>query len=303
MFRSLLLFAAVIVVFATRADAAPTPTELNERLIVLVEQLGDAEFHVREEAERELRKVGIPALDALLTASEKDLDFEVRRRAERLVPEIEAAAHAERLRMFLADPRSQEAQTVPGWKRFQTLVGDSLDSRRWFVSMHQAEPLVMLRADQRAERTSAAIGERLADLLRPALRGRTAAMYQLSAPSITALLFIGSRDDVTIHEQVATQVAQVAQGPALSNLLLNSTGDEAQRAIATKVLSQWIKARSQGWTAITNLHLAQRFQLAEAGRSVSRELLGRAGLQSSIRGQALLALERFGNKEDVAIAE
>ncbi len=46
---------------------------------MLVEQLGDAEFHVREEAERELRKVGIPALDALLSASEKDLDFEVRR--------------------------------------------------------------------------------------------------------------------------------------------------------------------------------------------------------------------------------
>ncbi len=55
------------------------------------------------------------------------------------MPEIEAAAHAERLRLFLADMRGDVEQTVPGWKRFKTLVGDSLDTRRWFVSMHQAE--------------------------------------------------------------------------------------------------------------------------------------------------------------------
>lgn len=303
MHRIVPLVAAALLSCAPLAHAAPEPADLNERLSVLVEQLGDAEFHVREEAERELRKVGIPALDALLSASEKDLDFEVRRRAERLVPEIEAAAHAERLRLFLADTRGDVEQTVPGWKRFKTLVGDTLDTRRWFVSMHQAEPLVMLRADQRSERTSAAVTQRVADLMRPALRGRTAAMYQLSAPSISALLFVGSREDVSLHEQLATQVAQVAQGAALSNLLLNATGDETQRAIATKILSQWITARSQGWTAISNLHLAQRFQLREAGRSVARELLGRKGMQPSIFGQALLVLERFGTKEDVPLAE
>lgn len=296
-------FVVALLCCAQLAAAAPATSDLNDRLATLVEQLGDAEFQQREEAERELRKLGVPALDALLDARESNLDIEVRRRAERLVPEIESAAHAERLRLFLADTRKDVEQTVPGWKRFKALVGDTIESRRWFVAMHQAEPTLMIRADDRGERVSATIGDRLAELMRPAFRGRTSAVYQLGLPAITAILFVGSREDISINEQLATQMAQIAQGPAVSNLLLNSTGEDLQRLSMTKILSAWIAARSQGWTAISNLHLAQRFQLRESGLKVCRELLGRQGLQATIRGQALLGIERFGSKDDVAVVE
>src|SRR5262249_4288458 len=66
-----------------------------------IEELGDRRHAKREAAERALRQIGVPALDALREAA-RSKDAEVRRRATRLLRQIENLAEAARL---LASPR------------------------------------------------------------------------------------------------------------------------------------------------------------------------------------------------------
>src|SRR5256885_564688 len=68
--------------------AAPAVPD-KARLARLIEQLGSDSFAEREEAEKGLQKLGLPALGALRTALVKNTDPEVRRRALRLVQMIE----------------------------------------------------------------------------------------------------------------------------------------------------------------------------------------------------------------------
>ena len=62
------------------------------RLQQLLKQLGNPEFAAREAASRELRGLGLSALDGLQRAVRSG-DLEVRRRAERLIQDIEAEAY------------------------------------------------------------------------------------------------------------------------------------------------------------------------------------------------------------------
>src|SRR4051812_663471 len=87
---------AMVVAAAPPAGAvAPRPDAQQERIPRLLEQLGDDDPAARDRAERALRRVGEPALDALLKAL-KDQDLEVRLRAGRLLPPA-CAARAQRL--------------------------------------------------------------------------------------------------------------------------------------------------------------------------------------------------------------
>ena len=74
-----------------RADAPPAEPPADPAVQKLIEQLGDDDFHVREEASRQLKAVGIPALPALRKALAHP-NAEVRRRAGELLPALETAA-------------------------------------------------------------------------------------------------------------------------------------------------------------------------------------------------------------------
>jgi hypothetical protein len=65
-------------------------TDLKEKIDTLIEQLGDQEFKVRQEAKAELSRMGPVALQEIKQAARSE-DPEVKRSAEELVKEIEAA--------------------------------------------------------------------------------------------------------------------------------------------------------------------------------------------------------------------
>src|SRR5689334_24669956 len=73
------------------AVAAAPAAELDKKAREIdryVKQLGDPEFKVREEADRQLRALGEPALDALAKAA-RSADAEVAKRAGAIVAAIE----------------------------------------------------------------------------------------------------------------------------------------------------------------------------------------------------------------------
>src|SRR5262245_49678718 len=88
--RHALLVAVLLLLLGTSRDvAADRQAEkvTPERIARLIEQLGDDEFAKREAASKALEAIGAPALAALRKA-DSHMDFEVRRRAARLVKTI-----------------------------------------------------------------------------------------------------------------------------------------------------------------------------------------------------------------------
>src|SRR5271165_1606608 len=78
-----------------RADIVPAPEEL-------VRRLGDESYPVREEAGKQLLRLGVAARDALLNGV-KNSDLEIRRRCRDLLPSILEADRKARLAAFVAD--------------------------------------------------------------------------------------------------------------------------------------------------------------------------------------------------------
>lgn len=81
---------AVLVAWTPLRAAEPTTKPVEPRVKILIDQLGDDNFQVRQKATDELRKFGPSALPALRQAT-KSRDPEVSTRAESLVKELEGA--------------------------------------------------------------------------------------------------------------------------------------------------------------------------------------------------------------------
>ncbi len=76
----------------TLPNPQPIPKVDAAQVAKLVQQLGDARFEVRDQASKELEKLGIGALPLLREAAKTATQPEVRRRIEEVLPQMEQAA-------------------------------------------------------------------------------------------------------------------------------------------------------------------------------------------------------------------
>jgi hypothetical protein len=84
MFRVFAPVCAVALLCVTPLPAAEQQPSAK-RIAALIEKLGDDSFEAREEARKQLEKIGEPAWDALAKARQTHDDLEVRRQARRLL--------------------------------------------------------------------------------------------------------------------------------------------------------------------------------------------------------------------------
>ena len=76
---------------------------LSEKIAALIQQLGNEEFDLREDASEQLEAIGVPALKALETA-QKSEDEEIKARAEKLVARLDES---------IEEPDEEELHLVP----------------------------------------------------------------------------------------------------------------------------------------------------------------------------------------------
>jgi hypothetical protein len=119
---------------------SPDPSTLHvsaeemQRARVLVQQLADASFRVRDKASRELEQMGRRAVAALIEGQNHP-DPEVRLRSSLLLPRAEADDMKARVDAFLADAKSEYQHDLPGWQKFRRVAGDSRPARDLFVEI------------------------------------------------------------------------------------------------------------------------------------------------------------------------
>ena len=296
---------------AEEASISTAQSETTEQTARHVEQLGSDIFEERETAERALRKIGLPALTLLRTARRATTDVEVRRRLDRITPEIEAADQALRLAAFMQDTNAEDDHGLAGWQRFRKIVGVSVEARKLFADMYEFEPALMRLNEADPSETLAVWEERCVAISRPRhVRGGSQPMQQ-PYQSTLALMFVGSRAEMTISDPLTNQIASLAHSPLLvthavpTNSGANATAtkrDPRSQAIK-QIVSEWIEHRSGTLSSFMHLHLADRYQLDSVALKLSRDMLDRPGLQAGYRAQALSVLERYGTKDDVPRVE
>jgi hypothetical protein len=121
------------------ADAAASgpPPRTPAEATVLVRRLGAPSFAAREEASRQLLRLGRPALLAV-RAGLTDPDLEIRRRCAELLARIDRPELPPRLAAFLAGT-DRGLPPLPGWELFRTLAGTDPAARMLYLEIYQQD--------------------------------------------------------------------------------------------------------------------------------------------------------------------
>ena len=131
----------LVALVAARSPAvSPDPASLavsaeqSAKARELVRRLGSESFRDRDQATRELEKMGRLAAAALAEVRD-DPDPEVRMRVGLLLPRAEADDLKARVEAFLADADGKYDHDLPGWARFRAVAGDDPPARDLFVEV------------------------------------------------------------------------------------------------------------------------------------------------------------------------
>ena len=280
-------------VAADGPEVAPAPRPVGAALVA---QLGDPLFARREAAAKDLRRLGLAAVPALL-AGVRDANPEVARRSRDLHAQVRGDALVTLTSRF--DPAGTAEPDHPLWQRFRQVAGDDAAARKLFARMI-ADPDRLWRLD-RAEADPAGAGAvyvaeavRLADW---SYRDHIKKIDRLTVPDAAAVLFLGTYPGAADavgekqewHERIAVGVSDFADGKA---------GD-LQPALA-RLLAAWLPARTRPDQAEAGLKVVRDLKLREC-LPVLRRLAADDATAPPTRALSALLVGTLGGRGEVPL--
>jgi hypothetical protein len=288
-------------------SAAPSgPSDHKEmadsrEISVLIDQLGDPAYSVRQRATKRLVELGI-ITQPLLTQALEDDDAEVRSRAGQVLAQVVEADFRRRLEAFKNDLEGRQQHTLPCWGRFSQAFGQDKVSRMLFVEMQLSEPALLEALDSNPKLASELFVMRIQSIRQslqfPPRDGSGPATISLG--TICSLLLVSAADGVTVSDQDALQLSGLFKQSAFQRILHAHVGS----VILKKMLGAWIVHNSSSALAHQNFDLAFTLDLKE-GLDLGLKLLANEGRGQTpaIRQDALLAIGRFGDHTHIALVE
>lgn len=261
----------------------------------LVARLGDDSFQVRQQASRELEKIGRSAKQALL-AGLNSRDPEIRSRCRRLLAVALDLDLQARLAAFQADQENQLEHDLPGWKRHRELVGDSHASRELFIEMLRAEPHLFEAAEGDRRLLGALLQNRCEQLQQSAFESDARNRRLVSVGSVAALFFIGSHPDVMVTDSFVSYLHTFSYQPTFRSAMQHA--DKA--APLRKILGLWISRAAGPVNSYQNFMLSLQFGLKE-GLAPAVAMLRDGAAQPHMAQYAMLLIGRFGGKEGIPL--
>jgi hypothetical protein len=267
----------------------------------LVRRLGSTDFKVREQASRQLFRIGLPAKQPLLEGT-SDPDLEVRRRCRELLPQILEADRQAKLAALLADKDGKIKHDLPGWERYRTIVGEDDAARRYFVEIQKGD--VALLRD--LEKDPAHAGERCGALCQSlmqkqqALQMRNGLLVNAQTPplEIATLLLVAGDPRVRIPVQ---------QRYLVVNLLYQSGVQDGLRKAGSspfkKIVLAWMEHEmNDEATSGSVFHTLNQLGLKEGLDMALKAVRGKKLKGPALAG-ALVTIGKFGDKEHVDLLE
>jgi hypothetical protein len=301
------------------------PAEELSKARELVQQLGSEQFHEREQAERNLAKMGRAARTALLDGVNNDPSPEIRSRCHSLLPRATSLEMKARLDTFLADTEGKHDHDLPGWHEFRKVVrhewslfgyplwaDTSLDkaARKVFADLLATtanRQVVMAAGGSDAELGSFVAARRQElynqkygrEIIGGRLVSRPATRREPTVDDLAALLFAEA------HAPAKTMPRTVS-----ISVLLNSSGfaaacknaDEPGK-VYRSIAAAWLDSRQDPIEMYNALNVAANLELPEQSCRLAVRLLDAKGAQVFYRGNAAATLARIGNKSHIPMLE
>ncbi|WP_437225084.1 hypothetical protein SH661x_003910 [Planctomicrobium sp. SH661] len=255
----------------------------NEPVPPLIQQLGDAQFHRRVEAEKILLQQGSASLN-LIEAGVHSSDPEIRQRSLRLLEMLRKTAFHEQRDRVLNNPWTAPLELAPAWEVYQSICGDGQESRELYVRMIEEEGGLMLAVALHPGRWTQEFERRCADL-RTFVDRRPS--RELAPVSVLTLLFLADHPENKLNVFSSQTISTMLIDSAFYNYVQSCS--EGEKKVCRALLSEWVR-RSGHTSPSSRLDLATKYQLP-AGVEAAREIIAnrnavgasRTQLQNAIR--------------------
>jgi hypothetical protein len=281
--------AALALVAGPSGDAA-----LCVKARELVSQLAAPAFRDRENAARELVRMGYRAR-AALAEGEKHPDPEVADRCRRLLPQAIEWHIQHLLDAFLADPNGPFPEELPGARRWAHVVGSTKESRELFAEMIQNHRQILARVEQ-VPRQLPEIYKAFCQEVYGRLRINTEGRHTpVSRSELVLFLFLGSDPDQKRPDggpRAYMPAYQFLSQSSLSQALSELGGS----APIKKLFVAWLEQEQQPNVLRRAFMIASQAGLKDAVPT-GIKLVRDKTLQPSSRAQVMIYLGRMGGRE------
>lgn len=286
-----LLIVGILIGLQPQVGAALTEGDSPDykKAVELIRQLGNKRFSVREAASKQLLGMGRAAKIALLEAKD-DADPEVAERCRKLLPILIAEDLKSRTDAFAADVDGKQTHDLPGWDRYQKLVGKDKEARDLFLQMLRSNPRLFEQYEFDPANFPSAYETRCAEM---PLQGSTKLRGQPpSAGDVAVLFFFGSDPAYSKLLENNRYLANLLYQPVFQTALRGSKGSPLRA-----LFFLWMEHRDDPNTVTVALSLIQQFTLKE-GIPLTARILNDKSQNAYFRAQAMAVLGKLGAKEN-----
>jgi hypothetical protein len=278
--------------FGSAQEKLPTDQEVQNRALLLVEQLGDEKFVRRELATELLKEMGLAASPALQNGIE-NFDREIRYRSIRILSSIKARDFQRRLDSFIAGDDAGAGEPLPGWTQFREMHGDEQKTRTLFVKIQQSEPQLMKSLGLEIAELQSMLNQRATSIQTQRGYGK-----QVEIGSVAAFLFVMCLDEV----KPTTYTSSMTFNLCYQNAFRAEMEAGANKEMLRRMLGLWIKRNGNVATASQALGLAMQYSLKE-GLEPAKKIVGDKSAPRHTRQYAVLVIGKLGDKTYLPLLE
>lgn len=267
----------------------------------LIQQLGSSDFEERERATNRLLQLGTEALDALKHPPEKS-SKEIVSRTAVIARVIEQRNLTTVARHFLADSDDSNSHGLPAWSAFRDVAGSSRFSKMLFIEFVKQQTQLALKIEdivQRRQHNQDTRDQELqlthyielqADQFKARMRSLTGASVEIGdvLGVMLAVAVVNDQAPIESSELILTS-AQMGFGG-----YLNRPGF---KPCLLQLMSAWVP-KSPDIIADEVMGISNFLNIS-AVLPIARTHLTK-GFDPISRSQAILCINKFGNKQDVA---
>lgn len=277
--------------FAQKQSQEDSQTESNADNQQLLKLLESDSFDAREEAMQKLISRGPEIIDDINAFAGKG-DEDLRYRCQGILKEIANGQHRIQQVAFLKGDVKQLVRNVSSWKRFEQIMGNTEESRKFFLLMQNdgGELLSFY------ERSPSACSDRIIELYMENNQIRKAGGRGLDDGVYAAVIFVASDEKVSLDAKAISYTTSLCYNA--------KTIQFAQTELFHKLLGKLVTRKNATDIEMYQYaRLSKYFQLKE-GRIAALNMIASKTAHGSYRATSLIDLgTSVGTKEDIEAVE
>ena len=275
---------------ATQSKAIEPANELNEvQIKALIKTLGSESFVSREQAGEMLLRQGNKSIPALKDATQSN-DLEVARRARILLNEIQTTEKSTLLKVFVE--AGEKNGTLPGWDRFQKLVGNDKKAREFYAGIFRKDGALIEDSETDAKVGLEILSSKALGLHNTLYNGVSEKSAPIDIIEISTVLFLAANPAIKLPQEITYNITNLLyQQP--SRTILGETNPHPYR----KLIISWMLNQSDPNIVSQHLYLSLNLNLKE-GMLLARRCIENKEMPVYTKAVAMTLVGKLGGPDD-----